>query len=142
MDGVHARLTLQVFTQPAADLAVFCQVMFKSALLQSDPALVQLHRELGIQLALDHENVLRLLGVFQDATKVSRLWGTQRYNASLPRHGLLSKLLLPQVYLVLQLAEGGDLFKRLTKAGQLGDTEVHRCLASRPRRVSICLMWL
>ena len=63
------------------------QVLFKQQITQSD-SLLQLRREVEIQSRLHHPNIVKLLGYFHDASKV---------------------------YLVLQYAPNGEVFKRLAK---------------------------
>lgn len=72
------------------------QVMFKQAITQQG-ALQQFRREVEIQSRLRHPNIMRLYGYFHDATKV---------------------------YLVLEYAPNGEVFKRLAKETRFDEETV------------------
>ena len=69
------------------------KVLFKSQLLKAECE-YQLKREIEIQSHLRHRHVLRLYGYFYDAARV---------------------------YLILEYAEGGELYKRLQQAGRFDE---------------------
>ena len=78
------------------------QVLFKNQLQQSNVE-HQLRREIEIQSHLRHPNILRLYGYFYDATRV---------------------------YLILEYAARGELYKELTKRGRFSErraASVRRC---------------
>ena len=72
------------------------KVLFKSQLKTDDLGVHNLRREVEIQTRLRHPNIVRLLGYFHDASKV---------------------------YLLLELAEGGELFKELGRRGRFSEHE-------------------
>lgn len=86
------------------------KVMFKSQ-LQSHHVEHQLHREIEIQSHLRHPNVLRLYGYFHDATRV---------------------------YLILEYAPKGELFKELTKAKKFDDKQSARYVYQVCKALQYC----
>jgi serine/threonine protein kinase len=80
----------------AAGPPMALKVLFKSQLKTDDLGVHNLRREVEIQTRLRHPNIVRLLGYFHDASKV---------------------------YLLLELAEGGELFKELGRRGRFSERE-------------------
>jgi serine/threonine protein kinase len=77
-------------------LKVALKVLFKKALQDAD-CVTQLQREVQVQSRLSHPHILRLFGTFHDKTKV---------------------------YLVLEFAEGGEVFKRLQSEQSFAEGKV------------------
>ena len=77
---------------------VALKVLFKKPMKEAG-CVHQLRREVEVQSRLGHPHILRLFGTFQDATKV---------------------------YLVLEYADGGEVFKRLQKEGHFAEGRVRR----------------
>ena len=107
---------------------VALKVLFKKPLKEAG-CVHQLRREVEVQSRLQHPNILRLFGTFHDATKV---------------------------YLVLEFADGGEVFKRLERDGTFAegrvscappisalgaDTRRHTHPASPPRPPSTSQQW-
>jgi len=77
-------------------LKVALKVLFKKALQDAD-CVLQLRREVEVQSRLSHPHILRLFGTFHDKNKV---------------------------YLVLEFADGGEVFKKLQAAGSFAEGKV------------------
>jgi serine/threonine protein kinase len=71
----------------------------------------QLRREIEIQTHLVHKNILRMYGYFWDEKRI---------------------------YLILEFAPGGELYKRLTAKGRFGEQETARYILEMSRALSYC----
>ena len=86
------------------------KVLFKSQLLKAECE-YQLKREIEIQSHLRHGHVLRLYGYFYDSSRV---------------------------YLILEYAEGGELYKQLQAAGRFDDTQTATYIAQLATAMQYC----
>ena len=86
-------------------------MLFKSQLLADHGGVHNLRREVEIQTRLRHPNILRLYGYFHDASKV---------------------------YLLLELAPGGELFKELARRGRFAEAEAAPMIAQLARALQHC----
>ena len=86
------------------------KVLFKSQLLKAECE-YQLKREIEIQSHLRHRHVLRLYGYFYDSSRV---------------------------YLILEYAEGGELYKQLQAAGRFDDTQTATYIAQLATAMQYC----
>ena len=86
------------------------KVLFKSQLLKAECE-YQLRREIEIQSHLRHRNVLRLYGYFYDSSRV---------------------------YLILEYAEGGELYKQLQAAGRFDDTQTATYISQLATAMQYC----
>lgn len=86
------------------------KVMFKSQLAKANVE-YQLRREIEIQSHLRHENILRLFGYFYDSTRV---------------------------YLILEYANKGELFKQLQKEGRFSDRQTALYVAQLAGALDYC----
>ena len=86
------------------------KVLFKSQLLKAECE-YQLRREIEIQSHLRHRNVLRLYGYFYDSSRV---------------------------YLILEYAEGGELYKQLQAAGRFDDSQTATYIAQLATAMQYC----
>ena len=86
------------------------KVLFKSQLLKAECE-YQLKREIEIQSHLRHRNVLRLYGNFYDSSRV---------------------------YLILEYAEGGELYKQLQAAGRFDDTQTATYISQLATAMQYC----
>jgi aurora kinase len=89
---------------------VALKVLFKSQLTASNVE-HQLRREIEIQSHLRHPNILRLYGYFYDATRV---------------------------YLILEFAARGELYKELQRAGRFGEPRTATYVASLAKALLYC----
>ncbi|SPQ99993.1 Aurora kinase [Plasmodiophora brassicae] len=86
------------------------KVMFKSQLAKANVE-YQLRREIEIQSHLRHENILRLFGYFYDSTRV---------------------------YLILEYASKGELFKQLQKEGRFSDRQTAQYISQLAGALDYC----
>jgi serine/threonine protein kinase len=86
--------------EKASGRQIALKVMFKNSILQHN-ALQQLRREVEIQSRLRHPNILRLFGYFHDANKV---------------------------YLILEYAANGEVFKRLASERRFSEPVVRHSI--------------
>ena len=84
-------------------MKVALKVLFKKALQDAD-CVLQLRREVEVQSRLSHPHILRLFGTFHDKSKV---------------------------YLVLEFADGGEVFKRLQAEGTFAEGKVRHLVCQR-----------
>lgn len=89
---------------------VALKVLFKSQLQQSNVE-HQLRREIEIQSHLRHPNILRLYGYFYDDTRV---------------------------YLILEYAAKGELYKELQRSGTFDEQRTATCIASLAKALIYC----
>lgn len=90
--------------------SVYLQVLFKNQLQQSNVE-HQLRREIEIQSHLRHPNILRLYGYFYDSTRV---------------------------YLILEYAAKGELYKELQRAGHFDERRTATYIASLAKALIYC----
>lgn len=110
-----------VFYHQQSNQIVALKVLFKSQLQQSQVE-HQLRREVEIQSHLRHPNILRLYGYFYDQVRIILSSSTysniqwHNYRASSLKRATIKFVLQKRVYLILEYAARGELYKELQKS--------------------------
>lgn len=99
--------------EKATSFIVALKVLYKAELEQAHVER-QLRREIEIQSHLRHPNILRLYGYFYDDKRV---------------------------YLILEYAAGGELYKKLRKAGKFSEEQASKVLSIRDILFSTYCKW-
>ncbi|CAJ0598544.1 unnamed protein product [Cylicocyclus nassatus] len=91
-------------------IIVALKVLFKEQIRKHN-VMHQVKREIEIQYHLRHPNILRLKGYFHDKERV---------------------------YIILEYADGGELYSRMKKKGRLEEPEAARCVRQLADALSYC----
>ena len=113
------------------------QVIFKAQLAKAGVE-HQLRREIEIQSHLRHDNILRLYGYFYDQVRGSQLPRPHHLVLDPKKHTLTIVLHQSRVYLILEYASKGELYKDLKKCERFEEARTAAYVASLSSALLYC----